>query len=428
MIDSHHRLLVCFSIASAALLLWNVLLSRRTTAHYRPLSSKLNRPQLADNLRSETESDVIDQALGDMTFDDDRSSSIEAAASVGDVIAAAKPQRCQPHRNVVFLKTHKCASSSIQNVLMRYATQHNLTVVLPRHGNYMGYPQRFQASYAVPLPSAFGSEYNIFTHHTRWNGREIQSIMPNDTIFVTILREPASQFESLYNYIGLPKLLKVPLTEFLKHPERHPSPKGIYRTFLRNPMSFDLGLDIKDFDNWTRIREKIAEIDRSFALVMMADRFSESLLLLRRLLCWSIADVIALKRNAREKKERMSAVDRRRIYAWNNADNALYDYFKAKFERTLRQVDLSDDMDALRTTQEQTIRTCDLHMVPNSPKMTREFRPWKRYIPGFVPTGPGAHNETCRALARAELSFTDILRARQWPTRFRYKDLDVGYN
>jgi hypothetical protein len=34
--------------------------------------------------------------------------------------------------DIVFLKTHKCSSSSIQNFLLRYARQYELTVVLPK--------------------------------------------------------------------------------------------------------------------------------------------------------------------------------------------------------------------------------------------------------------------------------------------------------
>jgi hypothetical protein len=45
---------------------------------------------------------------------------------------------CHPASKVAFLKTHKCASSSLQNMLLRRAAKYDLNVVLPLTGNYVG--------------------------------------------------------------------------------------------------------------------------------------------------------------------------------------------------------------------------------------------------------------------------------------------------
>ena len=44
---------------------------------------------------------------------------------------------CRPESKVVFLKTHKCASSTLQNMLFRNALDNGLNVVLPLTGNYL---------------------------------------------------------------------------------------------------------------------------------------------------------------------------------------------------------------------------------------------------------------------------------------------------
>ena len=46
-----------------------------------------------------------------------------------------RPPICKPKRKIGFLKTHKCASSSIQNVLMRFVIKNKLNVVLPGKTN-----------------------------------------------------------------------------------------------------------------------------------------------------------------------------------------------------------------------------------------------------------------------------------------------------
>ena len=44
---------------------------------------------------------------------------------------------CMPANKVAFMKTHKCASTSIQNILMRYGLNHDLNFVLPLTGHYL---------------------------------------------------------------------------------------------------------------------------------------------------------------------------------------------------------------------------------------------------------------------------------------------------
>ena len=45
---------------------------------------------------------------------------------------------CQETTKIVYLKTHKCASSSIQNILFRFGLKNQLTFALPSTGNYLG--------------------------------------------------------------------------------------------------------------------------------------------------------------------------------------------------------------------------------------------------------------------------------------------------
>jgi hypothetical protein len=59
----------------------------------------------------------------------------------------------------------------------------------------------------------------------------------------------------------------------------------------QNQMLWDFGLDHSQLTNETAIREKILEIDSNFDLVMVAEKFDESIILLRDELCWSYKDV-----------------------------------------------------------------------------------------------------------------------------------------
>ena len=47
-------------------------------------------------------------------------------------------RECSKRIKIAFLKTHKCASSSVQNMLMRFGLENELNFVLPSAGNYLG--------------------------------------------------------------------------------------------------------------------------------------------------------------------------------------------------------------------------------------------------------------------------------------------------
>lgn len=94
-------------------------------------------------------------------------------------------------------------------------------------------------------------------------------------------------------------------------------------------MLFDFGLLPRLFDNATAVGKKIAEIDSHFDLVLLADRFDESMVLLRHLLCWDEREVTYLRVNAQAeaKRSRISEEARAELRRWLEADQKLYSHF-----------------------------------------------------------------------------------------------------
>ena len=62
-----------------------------------------------------------------------------------------------------------------------------------------------------------------------------------------------------------------------------------------------MGIKSQDLSDEQKIREKVKEVDDQFDLVMLADQFDESLILLAKKLCWKLEDLVTLKLNARSK-------------------------------------------------------------------------------------------------------------------------------
>lgn len=81
-----------------------------------------------------------------------------------------------PITNVMFLKTHKTASSTALNILFRFAETHNLSVALPAGWRFhLGYPWLFLARYAEGARRG-GSQrrFSIMCNHLRFNLPEVQ--------------------------------------------------------------------------------------------------------------------------------------------------------------------------------------------------------------------------------------------------------------
>ena len=81
-----------------------------------------------------------------------------------------------PVTNVMFLKTHKTASSTVLNILYRFAETHNLSAALPAGGRFhLGYPWLFLARYVEGAEQGGpGRRFNIMCNHLRFNPPEVR--------------------------------------------------------------------------------------------------------------------------------------------------------------------------------------------------------------------------------------------------------------
>ena len=75
-------------------------------------------------------------------------------------------------KSVGFLKSHKCASSSVQNILMRWGVKQEMNFVLPSSGNYMRSETQLKYSRDMLADTEWekkGLDYHIFCLHTVWD-------------------------------------------------------------------------------------------------------------------------------------------------------------------------------------------------------------------------------------------------------------------
>lgn len=264
-------------------------------------------------------------------------SPVTKQASLSEVERAVqqKPERT----NIFFLKAHKCASSTVQNLLLRFGQQRGLSFVLPTSNNYIGNPDPFNARMIDESLTLPAGKYNIFAHHSRYNTDEVRSVMYDNAAFITILRHPAQVYESIFSYYKFQKVFNVTFKDLLSHPEYI---KKINRRYFKrigfNQMSFDLGFDEEDFNSSSRVAEFVEKIDTEFDLVMMSEWMEASLILLADLMNWPLDNVMSLKLNSRppEAVYTMTKAEEKQLLNLNDVDNVLYTYFLNKFVQRIK--------------------------------------------------------------------------------------------
>ncbi len=69
--------------------------------------------------------------------------------------------------------------------------------------------------------------------------------------------------------------------------------------FGKNQLLWDLGMNTLLMNKKADILSKIRQLDSEFDLVLIAEKFDQSLILLQNILCWKVSDVTYLKLNER---------------------------------------------------------------------------------------------------------------------------------
>ena len=139
----------------------------------------------------------------------------------------------------------------------------------------------------------------MFLLHSIWNHGEIAKTLSDhgNAFYFSIIRDPAVQFRSLWDYFGLSKKHKKTIEEYVLEELEQGRPG-------RNSMLHDFGLPRGAMNDRVKIEEKIKEIDKTFDLILLADKdyINDSIILLKYALCWEYKDMINFQLNSQNKQ------------------------------------------------------------------------------------------------------------------------------
>ncbi|XP_071448606.1 galactosylceramide sulfotransferase-like [Hetaerina americana] len=323
--------------------------------------------------------------------------------------------KCLKKTSVFFLKVHKCGSSTVQNILMRFGRHHQLYFVLPEINNYVGNPSHFSPELIgqnVRLPD--GEKYDIFAHHTRYSHKEVRSIMKKEAPFVAIMREPTALQVSMYSYyqmehfygVSLPKFLQLNLTYLEQAPR-------FWERVGRNQIAWDLGVTDAEM-KMPYIFEKLAnKVENEFDLVMITEFMEASLVLFADLMCWPLEEVRFIRLNAlREvdnsnfKKPVLTEEEMSMLKKLNNLDIQLYSHFKERFKRRILDYGaerMISEVNQLIDMNSQLYNNCNLKVLEHGEGISSVIRYEAEINAPLI----------CKEIVLNEQDFTDIIRTEQ---------------
>lgn len=348
--------------------------------------------------------------------------------------SSAEEVTCKPKVNLMFMKTHKTASSTLLNILLRFGEKNQLKLALPDSRNDFFYPLSFFRSQVKNYRP--GMCYNMVCNHMRFNAPEVEKLLPGDAFFFTILRDPAELFESSFHYYKgcVPQTWRIPgknkLSEFLTNPKRYFNPEGINSFYLRNLQFFDLGFENDLEAGDPRVHQSIEYVAKRFQLVLISDHFEESLILLKDALCWQMDDMLFFKLNARRavSVSSMSPELKAKAREWNGADWKLYQHFNATFWARVEAYGrrrMEEDVRELRRRNAEMEAICiDGRGAVVAQDITDgHMKPWQPIgeasILGYNLRAdiPQRYSELCRKMLTPEIQYLTDLGVNLWITR-----------
>ncbi|KAJ1624438.1 galactose-3-O-sulfotransferase-domain-containing protein [Pavlovales sp. CCMP2436] len=210
--------------------------------------------------------------------------------------ASASPAIQPRPRPLVFVKTHKTASSTIQIMVSRLAIRARLSCVPAPNGRTRS---GFGCPNTLSKPPAGVPLWEVFAHHVVYEPQLLLPMMLSPRpLLISIVRDPVTAAASAYTYPPWKRARKragIPAT-FAAH-AGHYSAKNFNLVgapsscHFRNAMAFDLGwyaarnFSTADDENAGAVAAFAAQIvRRSFHLVMVMEDLSRSTVLLWELL------------------------------------------------------------------------------------------------------------------------------------------------
>lgn len=257
-----------------------------------------------------------------------------------NVSVVGSSEECAPLNQLAFIKTHKTGSTTLRLIVDMYGYYRNLSYMLNKKDSKSGHIRNMKISRKNLLPpiNVTSGDYDRYIHnfdmcsvHYKYDRNMLDLVMKNGSKYITILRDPVTHFVSAFVFFGTAKKVAgVTMEDKINNWMTKPGES----TMLNNNQMLDLGFSKAKFSNPENVSNYIERVAREFDLVLLTEYFDESLILLRKMMCWSYDDILYLKQNVRSgDKKPLHQTVQNKIRRHNAVDVKLYNHFNATLWR-----------------------------------------------------------------------------------------------
>ncbi|XP_077979124.1 galactosylceramide sulfotransferase-like [Glandiceps talaboti] len=280
-------------------------------------------------------------------------------------------QTCEPKQNFVFIKTTKTGSSSLAALLFRYGLKHDLVpAVDERLKSHILKNETSNSLLIHTYDCANFPGYNFIANHLNYNRNALEKVIKHGQYF-TILRSPITRVQSAFYYFKKIhteyKGFSNPLKEFLKRYRDGKGESGMLMNWTPEQFfnsQFNRLFDFPRHVNELTVESLFENLDRELDLVMLTEYYDESLVLLRKMMCWKYEELVYGRCKAKGVEHPPTTPEMEEIIrALSPIDIKMYDYFNKTFWQKVKQYDgnFDEDLAELRSIQYNADIRCENH-------------------------------------------------------------------
>ncbi|XP_054760265.2 galactose-3-O-sulfotransferase 2-like [Lytechinus pictus] len=299
------------------------------------------------------------------------------------------PSQCKPALSVVFVKTHKTGSTTMSSVINRFGFSRNDSFLLYKndtsHGHFRQTILSDVRELLPPLGISSGEydsyrDFDIMSSHVRFlpNIEFLRKYMRQGSRAITVLREPTRQWESAFIFFNCAKMMQIlhknateKIETFFTSPLAYwnSTVDGQCKYYSRNGMWYDLSSNTAIYTNESEVYRELEILDQTLDLVLITEYLDESLLLLKKLMCWEYEDILYHTLNQRNATSVLNKYHEDHIRKWNRADVILYGHYNRTLWRKVQEYGPSFERDLthFRTLLKEYMILCGIgDTIPRS--------------------------------------------------------------
>ena len=270
--------------------------------------------------------------------------------------------------DIIFVKTHKTAGSTVTSILHRYCAEYDhINCYVPNGtGGSVTRPSQKESSLHMYNPT----RVQVHAQHTYYWPKFLHKLVSESAPIITIIRQPASRFLSTWDYRKFSWKGRDDVVNIVRSlsSDRDKLPANFLKLVNHDsahtelcPTQPDWAISNKTEPSCVQTLRDI--ISGKLALVLITERLDESLVLLSRMMGWSLHSVVysSMKVSGHKTEHNQPDTDiMSKIENWLEEDRLLYQISNILLDRRIESQDATfwSDLIEFQRLKEVAQRDC----------------------------------------------------------------------